>query len=260
MIAELHGKISRSGSNLSDRLEDDLTGNVFGSLRYIPFNLAMQQIICNAVYPRSISDIVLKISAGYWADNIRFWPYHPEGELDAFICFDNVAIGIEVKYKSGISSDDYIDNSTLEDLTENEEESIQQLARESRIVSSFGHDKDKILILIADGSSCIDIYEDTLKRKKVKRGVALGYITWQRFLQELKNLCFENNFYSLIVRDLISLLQRKGFEQFENMKVNVASPIDPLACYVFNLNNNIDVGFTFADNKKVKGDLYYEFK
>jgi len=35
MIAEIHGKLSSTGSNLSDRLEDQLTGDVFGTLRYI---------------------------------------------------------------------------------------------------------------------------------------------------------------------------------------------------------------------------------
>ncbi|MEK4246582.1 hypothetical protein MKZ20_14770 [Psychrobacillus sp. FSL K6-2684] len=37
MIAEIRGKISRSGSNLTERLEDNLTGNVFGALRYLPY-------------------------------------------------------------------------------------------------------------------------------------------------------------------------------------------------------------------------------
>ena len=33
-VAELHGKLSRSGSNVHDRLEDLLTADVFGPLRY----------------------------------------------------------------------------------------------------------------------------------------------------------------------------------------------------------------------------------
>jgi|GEM_PF-4181867 len=34
MLAEIHNKISGTGSNLSDRLEDQLTGDFFGTLRY----------------------------------------------------------------------------------------------------------------------------------------------------------------------------------------------------------------------------------
>jgi len=34
-IAEIHGKISSSGSNISDRLEDLLTADVFGTFKYL---------------------------------------------------------------------------------------------------------------------------------------------------------------------------------------------------------------------------------
>ena len=34
MVEEFYGKISRSGSNLSDSLEDKLTGDFFGTLRW----------------------------------------------------------------------------------------------------------------------------------------------------------------------------------------------------------------------------------
>ena len=37
MVEEFYGKISRSGSNLSDNLEDKLTGDFFGTLRYMDF-------------------------------------------------------------------------------------------------------------------------------------------------------------------------------------------------------------------------------
>lgn len=37
MVEEFYGKISRSGSNLSDSLEDKLTGDFFGTLRYMDF-------------------------------------------------------------------------------------------------------------------------------------------------------------------------------------------------------------------------------
>lgn len=51
MIAEIHGKISATGSNLSDRLEDKLTGDIFGSLRYLPFELGIGPILSAAQIP-----------------------------------------------------------------------------------------------------------------------------------------------------------------------------------------------------------------
>ena len=41
-------------------------------------------------------------------EHIKFWPKHDLGELDVLLEFDNCYIGIEVKYKSGLSSDDQL--------------------------------------------------------------------------------------------------------------------------------------------------------
>jgi hypothetical protein len=109
MLAEINGKISKTGSNLSDRLEDELTGNIFGTLRYIPFSDGLQPILQNSVFPSSIQGIIKQIQCDEWSNNIQFWPYDNEGELDAYLEFDDVAIGIEVKYHSGLSSDDGAD-------------------------------------------------------------------------------------------------------------------------------------------------------
>ena len=50
-IAEIKGKISSTGSNLSDRLEDLLTSDVFGPLRYIPFDEGLLPISSNGIGP-----------------------------------------------------------------------------------------------------------------------------------------------------------------------------------------------------------------
>ena len=47
-IAEIRGKISRSGSNLSDRMEDLLTSDVFGPLRYLPFAEGLMSVLGKA--------------------------------------------------------------------------------------------------------------------------------------------------------------------------------------------------------------------
>ena len=49
MIAEIKGKLSQTGYNLNESLEDNLTGNFFGALRYIPFDLALRNILVAGV-------------------------------------------------------------------------------------------------------------------------------------------------------------------------------------------------------------------
>lgn len=50
LLAEIHGKISSDGSNLSERLEDQLTANVFGTSRYLPFHKGIKPILSKAVF------------------------------------------------------------------------------------------------------------------------------------------------------------------------------------------------------------------
>jgi hypothetical protein len=261
MISEIYGKLSNSGSNLHDRLEDNLTGNVFGNLRYISFDKAMKKIISQTIYPKSIAETINGIQAHFWNDNIKFWPYDEEGELDALMEFDNVIIGIEVKYLSGISSDDGLDYSESSgwNLVEYvQKESIHQLSRESRIISKKDNKKKKILIFIAGSSSCRYIYEDTIKRNLIESDVELGYITWQTLLIELSKLKLDNEFANLIIEDLIKLLKRKGFDQFKDMSIDDDFLIDAL-CY-FNFDSELKSTLNFDINIDVRGDLYYEFQ
>ena len=46
MIAEIKGKVNRDNTNLTELREDELTGNLFGCLRYISFNNGFVNDIC----------------------------------------------------------------------------------------------------------------------------------------------------------------------------------------------------------------------
>ena len=187
MIAELHGKISSSGSNLSDRLEDKLTGNIFGTLRYLPFQCGMAQILEAANIPE-LTDIVKKTNLTFWGDRIQFWPYHVGGEIDAFLELDEAVIGIEVKYNSGLSSDDEIDNAEF-DAKSDRRDSCNQLARESRIVKSWCiAGKKAFLIFIAYESECAPICKDVISRSLIEPEVSLSYVSWEEIQQQLSAL------------------------------------------------------------------------
>ena len=260
MIAEIYGKISRTGTNLSEKLEDELTGNVFGTLRYIPFSVGLQPIICNSVYPTSIAQDLNSIHAYEWSDNIQFWPYDEIGELDAYLEFENVVIGIEVKYLSGLSSDDGPDYSGLDENTSKDiNNSSHQLQREARIISKKGNGKKRILLLIADSMCCADIYSDVEKRKLLDNiDIEFGYVSWQSFLRELQNLDSEDQFHRTIISDLIQLLNKKGFNQFESMELadNYSINENHYFKFPYAIRQRID----FVTDKEIKGGNYYEFK
>ncbi|MDD2510577.1 MAG: hypothetical protein PHG94_05560 [Syntrophomonas sp.] len=255
MIAEIKGKISQTGYNLNDRLEDNLTGNVFGAMRYIPFNLALRNILAKGVYPPGIGELILGIKTEYWGDKVQFWPYDREGEIDVLVDFDDAIIGIEVKYLSGLSSDDDV---VAEKLMDNEaEKSCNQLARESRIIAKKGAGKTKILLFIADSDFCCNVYEDVTERGIIEDPVGFGYLSWQSVLSQMQLLALDNPFYQIILDDVISLLIKKGFESFTNMYVTLDADIAPEGYYDFGAYDSC--ALSFETDILIEGGVYYEF-
>ena len=51
MIAEIKGKVNKQNTNLTELREDELTGNFFGNMRYIPFAKGLKKILKNAIRP-----------------------------------------------------------------------------------------------------------------------------------------------------------------------------------------------------------------
>lgn len=277
MIAELHNKISKTMSNLDDRREDELTGNVFGTLRYIPFSKGMKRILTKCIYPPQLSQYFENIDIENWADCISFWPQNDRVELDAQIDFEAITIGIEVKFKSGLSSDDDVGiESQQKDIL-----SKNQLSKESRVLSKT-KTNNKILIFIAETDDCLKVYQNVYQRDIIDHDVAFGYISWQSILRELKNLHDLNEYEQVIINDLIHLLQKKGFETFHNFHIQqeinsyfwdfgfnfIFEPEISTTTWSFGFDFNIDqeisteiweYGFSFLSLQKINKENYYEF-
>ena len=237
MVEEFYGKISRSGSNLSDSLEDKLTGDFFGTLRYMDFCDGLQPILCGALRKsekqQAESQAAIQLIGNANCTNIKdeehikFWPKHDLGELDVLLEFDNCYIGIEVKFQSGLSSDD-------------------QLIREANILCDLPKDKKKILLFIAKHESCISIYRK-YKKDISKQGVHFVFASWEDILQSMKDILNggKGNNYTfgqkLMISDLIRLLTRKDFETFLSMTNGISDrPDQPIE----------EKGYFMIDNNK----------
>lgn len=256
MIAELYGKISRRGVNLSDTLEDNLTGNVFGSLRYLPFSRGIKNILQLALNEKELLNEPEK-----WNSGIEFWPYHSQGEMDMVINLKDITLGIEVKYNSRLSSEDDIYNEEDEHRI-----SVNQLAREARIVKDMAFNKGKIpkLLFLARCSEGRDIIKSVKDRNIIDSDVELLFISWEDICFLLECLLKDNklNYYeSLIIEDIHKLLCKKGFDLFKGFNNIETSQIDGDLYYSFDLEKNTsDDVFGFDTYIKVKEEGYYEFK
>ena len=113
--ALLHGKLSRKQENM----EDVLTSNVFGLLRYVSPELGLFKFLAEATTcegDQPLQDLVSECVVRRDAIKYEFWPFWSGGngdvgcELDVavFIPCDDARpylLGIEAKYRSGKSSE-----------------------------------------------------------------------------------------------------------------------------------------------------------
>ena len=236
MVEEFYGKISRSGSNLSDNLEDKLTGDFFGTLRYMDFCDGLQPILCGALRKsekqqeeaRDAIQLLENVNCTNIRDeeHIKFWPKHDLGELDVLLEFDTCCIGIEVKFQSGLSSDD-------------------QLIREAEILCDLAKDKKKILLFIAGHESCRSVYHKY--KGVIRKDVHFVFASWEDILQSMKEILNggKGSKYTfgqrLMIRDLVRLLTRKDFDTFLSMTNGISNqPIEKEGYFM--LDN--DMGYT----------------
>jgi hypothetical protein len=188
MIAEIFHKSVDISS------EDQLTGNVFGPLRYLPYSVA-RQIIKDSYLPataNSFLDQSLPIEiSGEWGRNVYFWRRYvgSQTEPDVVMELENAVILIEVKYNSNLSGND-------------------QLIREAELLLRSYPNKVKFLILLAREESAIAIFNE--HKTNIPTEVSFGYITWQRLFDAI---C-KNKANSVICDDLLLLLNEKGFAGF----------------------------------------------
>lgn len=211
MIAEIYHKFSTD-------LEDVLTGDFFGAMRYMPFNRGLNQIFKN--YAVSEDPQVTHILSNAADDdfNFEFWKRSENGlvEIDGFIPLTSVGIGIEVKYRSGLSGGD-------------------QLEKEAQVLDEWCNGKEKLLILIGEAEEAKAIYIEN-KDKRVFRDVHLAYLSWQDILPGLDQVLISSSYEKKMIEDLKTLLREKGFVSFEGFSID-QPVVDKDICWTMDGND-----------------------
>ena len=211
MIAEIYHKFSTD-------LEDVLTGDFFGAMRYMPFNRGLNQIFKN--YAVSEDSVVTHILSNAADDdfNFEFWKRSENGlvEIDGFIPLTSVGIGIEVKYRSGLSGGD-------------------QLEKEAQVLDEWCNGKEKLLILIGEAEEAKAIYIEN-KDKRVFRDVHLAYLSWQDILLGLDQVLISSSYEKKMIEDLKTLLREKGFVSFEGFSID-QPVVDKDICWTMDGND-----------------------
>ena len=226
-IAEIRGKISETGSNLSERMEDLLTSDIFGCFRYLPAEEGLIPFLKTAKSHRGISlDIPSSINSMQYA----FWPYLKVKGCNP--CEPDLLIGIETdqglhlimieaKYYSGLSSEE-----------DDQDEPNNQLARELDNLATISASQlpwladlsiisRNLVFVTQDMKIPNDLLSHSLAEYQTKRGNGDIFWTSWRFLPAIleNQLAKEFNVEQrAILEDILLLLQKKGLTMFRGIK------------------------------------------
>ncbi|GKW47334.1 hypothetical protein [Planococcus sp. NCCP-2050] len=224
MISEIKGKISSTGSNLSDRLEDKLTGDFFGALRYLPFEQGLKGILEEVEFTNAVENEewvqFLNRQSGFDLD-YRFWPRHSKGEIDLLLEFEDTLVGIEVKYRSGISSEDSGEIVSYD-------QSLHQLSKYSHMMESLANTKRTYLIFLAPFPIQNLVQQGIGIDFNIASSVPMGFINWEDIhtkLVKMESPTLEGTPKYILsdVRELLEVKGLKRFNGFENLleEVNI---------------------------------------
>lgn len=214
MLAELNGKLGGDNINRIDRLEDELTGNFFGIMRYMPYNTGLKHIFAFVHGDAALENILHKISGNEFS--FEFWKRHSKCEIDAYMEINDVCIGIEVKYGSGKSGE-------------------SQLEREAEALADWACNRPAILLFIAPATTAKLVYEED-KDKACFKKIHLGYLCWEDVLPALESIKTENHYEQIMISDLQDLMRYKGFVAFAGFQLPEMLSIDSNAFYSFSYN------------------------
>lgn len=258
MISEIKGKISSTGSNLSDRLEDKLTGDFFGALRYLPFEQGLKGILEQAEFAKSEERTAwkrfLREQSGFKL-KYKFWPQHLKGEIDLLLEFDDTLVGIEVKYRSGISSQD-------EGETVSYDKSLHQLSKYSHMIEDLANKRQTFLIFLAPFSIQNAVQQQVGIEFNISSSVGLGFANWEdihtKLVQMSKNALAGTQDYVLSdAKDLLEVKGLKRFNGFENLLEGDSVHYTPYLYEGF--KTSVKVSWTWPDLQIEKEDVAYVY-
>jgi len=228
-IAEIRGKISETGTNLSERMEDLLTSDIFGCLRYLRPDQVLLPFLETASSFRgrpwsSPGDIV--------KTHFSFWPWV---KLDGCTpCEPDVVVGIETKgsclhllfveakYRSGLSSEED-EGSAPNDQLARELDNLDRitplalhwpatLTIVSRTLFFITQDMGKPYTLMGQS-----LGEYQRKRNKTDD---IYWTSW-RFLQPILEIGIaqtDSTENKAVIEDMLNLMLRKGLTVFRGVE------------------------------------------
>ena len=246
-IAELHGKLNpERPQGVSERMEDLLTSDVFGTMKYAGWDKGFIDWIKTAE-AAPVSPIAPPITSLFGTGEIsqvyyRFWPVLTNGrepDLALLVAIDNrkfLLITVEAKYFSGTSDWDDEEWAEQRDLTGSQlADQVLGLYKmsEGELVQWFSvkakgqealkkHELTKIHLFITVNSvlPVLD-YEKAVKKMNGPWPVSSYWLSWHGLSEYLeKHLDEQITGQKELIKDLYLLLQKKRLVPFSGFSMS----------------------------------------
>jgi hypothetical protein len=276
-IAEIKGKISRSGRNLSERLEDLLTSDVFSACRYTNPNTVLAPFLNHA---KRLDNKLLghllnkKINNAYYV----FWPQLPRCEPDVLIAIEFLPkqffiILVEIKYFSSKScealrQEELIIAETPRDQLAREYSDLldKKISKNFEIPILESNIIGKALVYITAHRSLPQesIEESVYEAKRFvheKEDIDIFWLSWFELYSIISQMKNCKDWEKPIIEDLKGLLERKQLVKFHGFQLAAVNVIvknsiykhqikSSFINYIFKLvpiATNISTRFYFSD-------------
>ncbi len=269
-IAELHGKISRTGENLSERLEDLLTSDVFSACRYVRPNILLLPFLLQAI---GLKGIPLQNLVKNQVERARylFWPHLTRSEPDVLISLEfssgNIFIVlIEAKYFSPKSS-----SPLSEPELEIAETPRDQLAREYEDLFDahkvfhvpVSKIKGRALIYITAHraipiNSINESIEEIKKFHLEQDEINIFWTSWFNLHPIISRIKDALHWEYPILGDLRQLLERKRLVHFKGFSLDLLSEIPNGSLYAIEVEKRpIHYAFALAEETLLTRPIFY---
>lgn len=217
------------GTNLHDRIEDQLTSDIFGSARYLPTTWFLWQLLSGARYVTTIGPGIVRVdgpSLQDWADcptsiegvtpSVMFWPTLAHSEPDVVVPWDTppgrLLVVVEVKWASEKSGDGVVtdyDNVVL----------VDQLGREYGDLLALMEPRDTgaVVYLTADRTPPTGALASSLTMISSQPRTGLFWLSWQDIYAAVRQELRAANpppHARILLADMQALLERKGLAGF----------------------------------------------
>jgi hypothetical protein len=227
-IAEIKGKISKYGTNLSDRLEDKLTSDVFSIFRYLDPNKLFRIFLEKSI---NVNEKEFIINNEIEEIEFIFWRKFNRSEPDVVVEYKanntKFCIFFENKYMSGKSS-----NILLEEEILIAETPSDQIAREYfDMAENYPNCEKKLVYLTCHRTIPKQALNDSINEiEKISKKEALSNIfwnTWYHLLPIIDGLDDNelNTYERIMINDLKDLLIKKGLYSFNGISISVVRKI-----------------------------------